>query len=220
MPRWWSCTCAWVQASVTARSKAVASWCLSARSSASPRDGAISVQNATRAVAPGGMRTRRRRLKIGSSTVPTVLESGRPSITEIGVRMLAPAPEEARPVGLELHVARRVSPSHDGEVRRPDLGLAGRAPPPRRQQRADVGDELRLHEQLGEGRVGRVGGRRRQHDLGVRGQLDLAGAAAEVRDRHAAHLGVVLGETATSSVVVIVPSRRTISARSSENATS
>ena len=72
---------------------------------------------------------------------------------------LAPAPEEARAVGLELHVAHGLA-LHDGEVRRPDLGLAGRPPAPRRQEGADVGDELGLHEQLGEGGVRRVGGRR------------------------------------------------------------
>ena len=64
----------------------------------------------------------------------------------------------------------------DGEMRRPDLRVAGRAPPPRGQQRADIGDELRLHEQLGEGRMRGVGRVRRQHDFGVRGQLDLARA--------------------------------------------
>ena len=57
-----------------------------------------------------------------------------------------------------------------------------------------------------------VGGRRRQHELGVGGELDLAGSGAEVREGHAADLGVVLGgdddlERASS----IEPSRREIS---------
>ena len=46
------------------------------------------VQKAMCAIAPGAIRTRRRRAKIGSSTVPTVFESGRPSITAIAVRTL------------------------------------------------------------------------------------------------------------------------------------
>ena len=64
------------------------------QSSASPREGATSVQNAIRAVAPGASLTRRRRLKIGSSTAPIVFESGRPSITETGVRIPRPRPRK------------------------------------------------------------------------------------------------------------------------------
>ena len=39
----------------------------------------------------------------------------------------------------------------------------------------------------------RVGRGRREHELGVRGDLDLARPRAEVRERDAADLGVVLG---------------------------
>ena len=94
MPRWCNCICAWVQASVFARSNAIGSRCLSARSSTSSRDEAASVQNATRAVAPRGIRTCRRRLKIGSSTAPTVLESGQPSAMAAGERMVCPRPRK------------------------------------------------------------------------------------------------------------------------------
>ena len=38
-----------------------------------------------------------------------------------------------------------------------------------------------------------VGGVRRQHDLGIRGQLDLARPAAAIGNRHATDLGIVLG---------------------------
>ena len=69
--------------------------------------------------APAARRTRRRRLKIGSSTAPAVFESGRPSITDIGVRTPRPRPRKrARSVsycapldGLALD---------DDDVRRPD----------------------------------------------------------------------------------------------------
>ena len=220
MPRWWSCTCAWVQASVTARSKAVGSWCLSARSSASLRDGATSVQNATRAVAPGGIRTRRRRLKIGSSTVPTVLESGRPSITEIGVRMPRPRPRKR---------ARSVSNCTVADASR--LRRRRGAPP---RPRGSPGERRR--------RVARRAPTSATNSV-CTNSLEKAGCAAsaaggasttsayEVSSISRARLprfeietrrtsASSSGETATSSVVVIVPSRRTISARSSENATS
>ena len=81
----------------------------------------------------------------------------------------------------------------DGEMRGPDLGLAGRrgggASPGCAPTSATI---LGLHEQLGEGRMRRVGARRRQHDLGVGGQLDLARRARRIGDRDAADLGVVL----------------------------
>ena len=50
------------------------------------------MEKTTRALAPGARRTRRLRLKIGSSTEPVVLESGRPSMTDIGVRIPRPRP--------------------------------------------------------------------------------------------------------------------------------
>ena len=135
------------------------------------------------------------------------------------LRMLRPRPRKRA-----RSVSNCTSPTalafHDGEVRRPDLRLAGRPPPPRGQQGADVGDELRLDEQLGEGRVCCVGRRRRQHDLGIGGQLDLAGAVPRFEIETRRTSASSSGETATSSVVVSDPSRRTISARSSENATS
>ena len=55
MPRWRSCTCACVQASVAARSKAVASRCLSTRSSTRLAGCATIVQKAMRTVAPGAI---------------------------------------------------------------------------------------------------------------------------------------------------------------------
>ena len=58
---------------------------------------------------------------------------------------------------------------------------------------ADVGEILGLDEQLGEGRMGDVGGLRRQRQFGIGGDLDLARAGAGVGDRDAADLGIVLG---------------------------
>ena len=92
MPRWRNWTWACVHASATARSNVAGSRYSSARARASSREDATSVENVTRAVAPGASRTRRRRLKIGSSTAPTVLESGWPSMTDSGVRIPRPRP--------------------------------------------------------------------------------------------------------------------------------
>ena len=75
-----------VQAKVAARSNAATSWCLSARLITSSRERARSVQKDRRTVAPGGTRTRWRMLKIGSSTVPTVFERGRPPLMAMGER--------------------------------------------------------------------------------------------------------------------------------------
>ena len=57
MPRWCSCTCAWVQASVAARSNVAGSRCLSARSSdVLARLARRPSRRSTRAVAPGASR--------------------------------------------------------------------------------------------------------------------------------------------------------------------
>ena len=61
-----------------------------------------------------------------------------------------------------------------------------------RQERADVWNELGLHEQVLERGVSDVRRLRREGDLGVRRQLDLTIVRAEVGQGHAADLGVVL----------------------------
>ena len=71
------------------------------------RDEATIVQKSIRAVAPGAIRTRRRRANIGSSTAPVVPESGRPLITAPRRANAAAAAEEPRAIGLELALARR-----------------------------------------------------------------------------------------------------------------
>ena len=93
----------------------------------------------------GGTRTRRRRLTTGSSTAPTVLVSGVRATIAIGVRTSRP-----RPIKRARSVSNWISPTtlafDDGKMRDPDLGLAGRARPPRRQDGADIGDEFRFDE--------------------------------------------------------------------------
>ena len=135
---------------------------LSARSSTSSRDSATTVAKIAWAVAPGASRTRRRRLKIGSSTAPTVFESGRPSMTETGDRTDRPAAEEAGAVGLVLDDAAGVAPRPPR--RAPPRPAARRAERGRRvaSSAPSLGDELGLDEQVLEGRVGDVGRLRRE----------------------------------------------------------
>ena len=87
----------------------------------------------------------------------------------------ASAAEKPCAVGLILQLADGF-PFGDDYVRRPDLGLAVRPWPARSQQGTEFGSKFRLHKQVGKCRVGRVGCGRRQHDFGVRGQLDLSGS--------------------------------------------
>ena len=74
---------------------------------------------------------------------------------------------------------------------RPHLRIAGRTPPARRQNGAEIGHELSLHEQFGEGRVRYIVGRPRQREFGIGGHFDLARAAAVIGDRYAADFRVV-----------------------------
>ena len=164
--------------------------CLSMRSSSASRDDATTVQKAMCTIAPGAIRTRRRRAKTASSTVPTVFESGRPSITAIARSDAAAAAEEPSPVGFHLRLSHGAA-IDDGEVRGPDFGLARRSPSPRRQNGADVGQIFGFDEQLGKGWMRDVGSLGRQHELGIGGDVDLPHAAAGVRDRDATDLGIV-----------------------------
>ncbi len=139
MPRWRSCTWAWVHARVTARSKAVGSWCLSTRSSASSRDGATSVQNAIAhrgaGRQPNAAAKTEDRIEHGADACPRAAARRSPRSASGCSR---PRPRKR---------ARSVSNStiadalafHDGEVRRPDLAARPATACARRQQRADVG---------------------------------------------------------------------------------
>ena len=92
-----------------------------------------------------------------------------------GVADVAAAAEEAGAVGLVLRLGGELA-FHDGEMSGPDLRLLGRAAAARGDERAELGKILGLDEHLREGGMGVVGGRRRQHDLGIGGELDLARA--------------------------------------------
>ena len=103
----------------------------------------------------------------------------------------APAAEKPGAVSLIFQVADRF-PFGDDHVRRPDLRLAVRSWPARREQSAELGNKFRLHKQFGKSGVSRIGGRRRQNVFGVRRQLDFADSCSKIRDRHPPYFGVVL----------------------------
>ena len=81
------------------------------------------VQKATRTVAPGATRMRRRMEKMGSRTAPTEFESGRLSMIAIGARTVWPRPRKRA-----LSVSNSGAPDslavNDGQMRGPDFGIA------------------------------------------------------------------------------------------------
>ncbi len=182
MPRWRNWTCACVQARLETRSKVAGSRYLSASASTRSRESATIRARWTRTVAPGARRTRRRRLKIGSRTVPTVFESGRRSSMALGISDRPAAPEKARRDRSRTAARRtaRPAPSSPAPPRpaprdRVDGGRASSASSRR--------DELGLDEEVRERGMRRVGCGRREDDLRVRRDLDLARARAEIRQR-------------------------------------
>ena len=103
------------------------------------------------------------------------------------------AAEEAGPVGLHLRLPHGLA-IDDGEMRGPDFRLARRAPPPRRQdgarRRRDTRSRRTASKKAG---CATSAAWRRQHELGIGGDVDLARAVAGIGDRDAADLGIVLG---------------------------
>ena len=106
MPRWRNCTCACVQASVRVRSKVLRVAVFVGKVQNFFARGGHNRGKNQMPVLPGGTCTVRRRLIIGSSTEPTVLESGLPSITEMGFRRL-----RARPMNRARSVSYCSSPT-------------------------------------------------------------------------------------------------------------
>ncbi|MEJ2320690.1 MAG: hypothetical protein P8Y21_15305, partial [Gemmatimonadales bacterium] len=103
----------------------------------------------------------------------------------------APA-QEARAVALVLQRRGRL-PLDGGQVSEPDLPLVGRTRASGRKQGSELGNELRLHEEVREGGVGLVRALGSQDDLCVGGEVDLTIPVPDVGHRQLAELGVVLG---------------------------
>ena len=177
------------------------------------------VQKATRTVAPGAMRTRRRKAKIGSSTVPTVFERARPSITAIGVRMPWPRPRK-RALSVSISGLPTTWPSTTARCAAQISCSVGA----RRRRVAKIaptsGDKFGLDKQLRKGRMRDIGGLRRQRQFGVGRDFDFPGTPPVFEIEMRRTSASSSAETSTSSVVVNVPSRRVNSARSSLKATS
>ena len=108
------------------------------------------------------------------------------------IAQAARAADELRTVGLDLRRPDGI-PLDDGELRGPDSGIVLPPLAPRGEEHPLLGHILRLDEELGEGRMCDVIGRPRQHQLHIGGDLQLPYGGADVGDRDAAHLGVILG---------------------------
>ena len=136
---------------------------------------ATSVVNATDADCPGASRTRARSAKIGSSTAPVVPESAPSRVERQRDRAcVRPRPmKRARSVSQRRPSPTRSAPGVD-DVRAPERALGRRARPPRGGDRRAPLVPLGLDEQVRERRVRAVGVRRREHDLAVARELDLA----------------------------------------------
>ena len=179
------------------------------------------VQNAICTTAPGAIRTRRRKAKIGSSTAPTVFESGRPSIIAIGASDAVAAAEETGPVGLDLRLTDGFAVD-DGEMRRPDFAApsarAVAGSPGWRRRRRDIRSRTNSLEKAG---CASSAAWRCQHQLGIGGDhRSLARRLPEFEIETRRTSASSSAETSTSMVVVSVPSRRVNSARSSLKTTS
>ena len=138
-----------------------------------------------------------------------------PVLDRAGVADAAAAPQEPRAVGLVLRRADGLSLDRR-HVRDPDRLFVLRARPPRGEDRFEMGHELRLDEEVGERGMGPVGGRRRERQLRVRRDFDLARPGSEVRDGNEPDLRVVLRRDHDLQRRRQRPSRLRISTRSSE----
>ena len=220
MPRWLNCTCAWVHASVAARSKAVASWCLSMRSSTSPRDDADDrpERDAHRPA---------RRHPHAAAQREDGIEHGAD-----GVRRAAGRPSPRSAPGPRVR-GRGSGPGRSRSRARPPSRLRRRrdAPPRSRARRAsDAAASPGCAPTLARYSVctkslekagcaaSAAGGASTSsaYEVSSMSRARPPAFATETRRTSASSSG----ETTTSSVVVIGPSRRTNSARSSVNVTS
>ena len=141
--------------------------------SSSSRDGATTVQNATRAVLPGAMR---RPAGAGEDRVEHRADRVRQRADPVHRPRAVPRRGRGRGSArgrFRTATSPVISPSTTAkwaaQTRRSSRDAAGVSRGARR-----LGEVLGLDEQLGEGRVRVIGGRRRQHQLGVGGEFDLA----------------------------------------------
>ncbi len=108
-----------------------------------------------------------------------------------GARRVA-TPQEARPVGF-VGDRRHVGVVHRHQMEHPRWHFVVRTRPARAQHGLLGGQDLALHEQVAEGRVRIVGGRRCQYHFGIGGDFHGARATAAVGQPQAPEFDVVLG---------------------------
>ena len=170
-------------------------------------------------MSPGGTRTRRRRLTIGSSTAPVVPERGRPSITAAGVRIPRP-----RPRNRARSVSHCSSPTESPSTTATWASQIGISPRDRGRRLASSVSSAGTHsvstlrlENAGWAASAAGGARTTSaYDVTSITRLFVPRFVSAMRRTSASSSG----DTITWSVVPMAPSRRPISTRSSENVTS
>ncbi len=101
----------------------------------------------------------------------------------------AAATEEAGAIGLVFDLFLRAA--HDN-MGRPNGEIGRAVRPAHGQQSMDFGQIVGLDEKIGKGRMGRIGGHRREHHFRVGSQFDLARLRAGIGDREAAQFEIVV----------------------------
>ena len=109
------------------------------------------VPKAIRAVVPAGTTIRWRSANTGSRTVPAVLDRRRPSTTASGALTSRPRPRKRARSVPNSSLARAQRLRYDGMLSRPNVGFVGGALSAHRERRVQLGDILRLHEELQKG---------------------------------------------------------------------
>ena len=116
------------------------------------------------------------------------------TLVERGRSAGGPAPsEEPAPIGLAGDLTHALLPGRH-HVGAPHPLLGGSTGPPRSRDRRAPGMPRGLDEEAPEGRMGAIGIGRSEDELAVAGELDLAGDAAVVGERHPPHLRRVVGD--------------------------
>ena len=122
--------------------------------------------------------------------------------TQDRVEDVARAARERQPIAQHRRASERTAPAEEAAaialvlrhfganqgVHEPGVVVAGSARPAPGQQGAVLRRVLRLYEELGKRRVGRVRPRCREDDFDVAGELDAAGGAAAIRELELSHL--------------------------------
>ena len=128
---------------------------------------------------------------MGSSTMPVVPDSARPS-SAAGLSVSRPRPRNrARSVSHSTGPCGR--PSRLRTCTAHTAGSRGSRGAPMAEQRRAVGQVFRFEKQLAEGRMREIVGRGRQDDLRVAGDVDFADPRALIDHRHPADFDVVFG---------------------------